>query len=338
VTPEPLCPAYLLTGSDRPKIGRALARLRARFPPESVELLSADTATGADAVAACNALALFGAEGARLVVVEGVDRWRAEDAEAVAAYLTNPAASSVLALVADGRLRAGVLVDACERAGQVLKFDVPKPRDPAVWVRAEFERLGTPVEADTARALVEVVGDDVTELAAEVEKLVTWAADEPIGRRDVELLAVPTGETFVWALTDAWGNRDTAGALAACEGILERRSKEPFVIAAALAAYVGRVRVVQALAAEGLRAGEIARRLKIKDYPARKALAHAENYSRDELAGAIVRLAELDAALKGASRLAAELELERAIVDVTRSDPARPSLRASLGRERVDEL
>jgi hypothetical protein len=55
----------------------------------------------------------------------------------------------------------------------------------------------------------------------------------------------------------------------------------------------------------------------------RKALAHAENYSRDELDEAVVRLAELDAALKGATRLAGELELERALIDITRApEPA----------------
>jgi hypothetical protein len=56
----------------------------------------------------------------------------------------------------------------------------------------------------------------------------------------------------------------------------------------------------------------------------RKALGHAERYSRDELDEAVIRLAVLDAALKGASRLSAELELERALVEVTRvSEPAR---------------
>ena len=61
---EPLRPVYLLTGNDRPKIVRALRRLRARFGDESVEQLSGDAASGADAVAACNALGLFaGGEG-----------------------------------------------------------------------------------------------------------------------------------------------------------------------------------------------------------------------------------------------------------------------------------
>ena len=322
VSSDELHPVYLLGGTDRPKIRRALARLRARFPEEAVELLSADTTSGGDAVASANALGLFGDAGARLVVVEGVERWRGEDVAAVVAYSTSPAPASVLALVAEGSLKAPELERACERGGQILRFDVPKPRDPSVWVRGEFERLGGRADADAARALVEIVGDDVLELAAEVEKIATWAGDEAIGRRDVELLAVPTSETFVWALTDAWGARDVPAVLAACETLLERRTKEPFAIAAALAGYAGRVRAAQRLAAEGLAVADVAKRLRMKEFPARKALRYAENFAREELERVICRLAELDAALKGASRLAAELELVRALVDVTAPAPA----------------
>ncbi|MBW3592826.1 MAG: DNA polymerase III subunit delta [Actinobacteria bacterium] len=322
---EPLKAVYLLAGTDRPKIRRAIARLRARFGDESVEMLSADAVSGADAAAACNALGLFGTDGGRLVIVEGVERWRKEDAEAVSAYLRDPVRGSVLALVAEGAVRSETLTQAAARSGDLLQYDVPKPKEPSVWVRNEFKRLGTSVDGDAARALVEIVGDDVNALAAEVEKLATWAGDETVGRRDVEALAPPTGETFVWALTDAWGQRDVAAVLSACESLLERRTKEPFAIAAAVAGYVGRVRAAQALAAEGLGSGDVAKRLRIKEYPARKALAHAENYSRDELEDATVRLAELDVALKGKSRLAAEIELERALVEITAVRAAAPA-------------
>ncbi len=314
---DELRPVYLLVGTDRPKIRRALVRLRGHFPAEAVELLSADAATGEDAVAACNALGLFGADGARLVVVEGVERWKTDDADTVAAYLADPGSDSVLALVAEGALKLPTLADACKKAGEVLGYDVPKPRDPSGWVRSEFERLGVRADADASRALVEIVGENIVELAEEIEKIATWAAGEPVGRREIELLAVASGETYVWALTDAWGARDLPGVLSACETLIDRRTREPFGIAAALAGYVSRVRVAQALVEEGLGAAEIAKRLKIKDYPARKLISYAKNYTRDELDAAVVRLAELDASLKGASRLPAELELERALVDVT---------------------
>lgn len=319
---DDLHPVYLMVGSDRPKIRRAIVRLRDRFPDEAVELLSADTAAGADAVAACNALGLFGAGGANLVVVEGVERWKADDADAVASYLADPSPDSVLALVAEGALKQAALLAACEKAGQVLSFDMPKSKDASAWIRSEFERLGVRADADASRALAEIVGNDVLELEAEIDKLATWAAGEPVGRREVELLAVPSRDFLPWTLTDAWGARDLPGLLEECETILEKRDREPFGIAAALAGYVGRVRVAQACAEEGLGSGEVAKRLKMKEFPARKLLSFARNYTRDELDAAIVRLAELDAALKGGSRLPAELQLERALIEIVAPRPA----------------
>jgi DNA polymerase-3 subunit delta len=317
---EPLRPAYLLTGTDRPKIARALARLRARFGPEAVETLSAETTTGDDAVAALNALGLFGA--GRLVVVQDAERWKKADVEVVRAYLAAPAPGAVLALVMEEPPRDSSLAEAIAGGGEVLRYDVPKPKDPSVWVRAEFQRLHAEATEEAARRLVEIVGDDVNTLAPEVEKIATWAAGEPIDARAVDLLAVPAaGETPAWALSDAWGNRDVAGVLTACEAELEH-GVEPFLVAVRLAAQVAFVRAVQSLAAEGLGAREIAGRLKKHEFRVRKALGHADRYGRDELDAAVVRLAEVDAALKGASRLSAELELERALVDVTRAPEA----------------
>ena len=316
---EALEPVYLLGGSDRPKVERALRRLRARFDEQAVERLDAETAGGEDAVAACNALGLFG--GARLVVVAGVERWKKADVESISAYLASPVAGAVLALVADEPPKDDALAKVVARAGKLLRFEVPKPKDLSVWVRSELTRLGVRADDEAARRLVEIVGDDVAAVAAEVEKIAAWAGEEPVGTREVEALAVPAHEASAWALTDAWGSRDLPRVLAACENDLEH-GEEPFVVAMRLAAQVGLVRSAQALATEGLGTREIAKRLRKHEFRVRRALAHAENYSRDELDAAVVRLAELDARLKGASRLAGELELERALVDVTAKEEA----------------
>jgi DNA polymerase III subunit delta len=312
---DDLLPAYFLTGTDRPKIGRALRRLRSRFGDEAVETLSADAASGEEVAASMNSLGLFGA--GRLVVVQGVERWKKGDHEALAGYLADPSPGTVLALVADeppkddalGRLVAS-------KGGEVLAYDVPKPKDPSVWVRGEFARLGAQAGDEAARRLVEIAGEDIALLEQEVEKLVTWAGGEQIGPAEVEQLAVPVTESPAWALSDAWGSRNVGEVLAACEAELDK-GVEPFLIAVRLAAQVGLVRGVQALADEGLGAREIAGQLKKHEFRVRKALGHAEGYSRDELDAAVIRLAELDAALKGASRVSNELELERALVEIT---------------------
>lgn len=317
VADSELRPIYLLTGGDRPKIRRALERLRGRFGPESVETLSAQSVSGEEAVAACNSLGLFAGKGGRLVIVEDVEGWKKPDEEAIAGYVADPVHGAVLALVPGGELKGSSLPALCAKAGEVLAFDVPKPRDLPTWVRGQFERLGVRSDREAARALVEIVGEDATALATEAEKLAAWAGDEPVGRREVELLAAPAHEASAWAIMDAWGARDLAAALDACQSALEH-GEEPFVVAVRLASQVTLVRQAQALAEEGLGAREIAKRLRKHEFRVRKALGHAENYTHDELDDAVVRLAALDGALKGASRLAGELELERALVELVR--------------------
>ena len=84
-----------------------------------------------------------------------------------------------------------------------------------------------------------------------------------------------------------------------------------------LTKHVRNARAVQRLEEQGLSAGEAASRLGMKPYPAQKLYAQVRNFSPAELDGALVRLADLDHALKGGSRVAPELELELALVEIT---------------------
>jgi DNA polymerase III subunit delta len=314
-----LKPVYLITGGDRPKIQRALRRLRDRIGEDATELLTAHEASGEDAVAACNSLGLLGG-GGRLVIVEDVERWKAADVKAVTAYLASPAPDTVLALVAAEMKKDSALAKASAKAGDVLVYDVPKRRL-SEWVAKQFSDRGVAVDREAAQLLVEVVGEDVEELASEVDKIATWSGGEPVGTREVELLAAGCAEVPGYELTDAWGRRDLPAALASCQTLLERSgdpvSRTVPMLIGMLVAHVGRVRDCQAFAEEGLTAREAASRLKRHPFYVEKLYAQARNYGPDELRDAVVRLAGLDHAVKGASRLAVDLELERALIDIT---------------------
>jgi DNA polymerase-3 subunit delta len=320
-----LKPVYLITGGDRPKIQRALRRLRDRIGDDATELLSGIDTSGEDAVAACNALGLFGG-GRRLVVVTDVDRWKAADAKAIAAYLQSPAPDTVLALIGEETKKDSALGKASAKAGDVLIYDVVKRRLPE-WVAKQFADRGVNADPEACRALVEIVGEDVEELASEIDKLATWANGEPIGLVVVEQLAAACAEIPVYELTDAWGRRDVRAVLAACHTVIER-SADPVSSTVArlvglLVGHVGRIRAIQAMAEEGLTPREAAARLKRHPFYVEKLFAQARNYTVDELRDAVVRLAELDHAVKGGSRLAGDLELERALIAIThRREPA----------------
>ena len=319
-----LKPVYLIVGGDRPKIQRAIRRLRDRIGDESTELLSAVEAAGEDAVAACNSPGLFGS-GGRLVVVSDVDRWKAADVKAVADYLAAPAPDTVLALVGEETKKGSALAKACAKAGEILVYDIAKRRL-AEWVAKQFADRGVESDAEACRLLVEIVGEDPEELATEVDKLATWADGERIGTHEVEQLASGCAEIPGYELTDAWGRRDIRAALAACQTLLER-SPDPVsrtvpALVGLLVGHVGRVRSVQSLVEDGLSAREIAAQLKRHPFYVEKLVAQARNYGVDELRDAVVRLAALDHAVKGGSRLAVDLELERALIAITRARDA----------------
>jgi DNA polymerase-3 subunit delta len=320
-----LLSAYLITGTDRPKVTRALRRLRDRVGEDATETLNASESSGEDAAASCNALGLFAVE-RRLVVVEQVERWKAADVKAVQEYLRKPAPTSVLALLGQEVKRDSALAKAVAKAGEVLIYDIPTTRgrkaDLPKWVEQQFRERGIVIDHEAARALVELAGDNADELATEVDKLTTWAAGERIGEREVAELVPARADAPPFDLTDAWGRRDVAAVLAASERIVERSGDSPrdvfLRIAALVTNHVTRVRECQALDAEGVPPAAAADRLKRNRFYVQKLYEQAHNFSEEELGDAVIRLARLDLALKGGSKLPGELEFTRALVDITR--------------------
>jgi DNA polymerase-3 subunit delta len=258
--------------------------------------------------------------GRRLVIVEGVERWKTADVKAVSAYLASPAPDTVLALVASDLKKDSALGKASAKAGDVLAYNVVRRRLPE-WVAKQFAERNVTVDAEAARVLVEIVGEDPEELASEVDKIATWAGGDSTSAGDIMRLAAGCAEVPGYELTDAWGRRDLPAALGACQTLLERSgdptSRTVPVLIGRLVAHVGRVRDCQTFAAEGLSPKEAAARLKRHPFYVEKLYAQARNYDSDELRQAVVRLAELDHAVKGGSRLAVDLELERALIDIT---------------------
>jgi DNA polymerase-3 subunit delta len=319
--------AYLIAGTDRPKVDRAVERLRARFAPEAVERHSAGELTGEGAVATCNALGLFGG-GGRLILVEDVEAWKAPDAKAVAAYLRSPAPETTLALVGGELGKDAPLAKAVSAAkGELLLWDVPK-RALQKWIADQFRLHGGSADPEACRTLLELVGEEMYDLSSEVDKLVTWAGGERIGAADVERLVAARGETTNFALTDAFGARDLVAVLHASEALLERTG-DPHArtiprLVSILTSHVSRLRGAQALEARGVASKDAAATLRQHPYYVAKLYQQARNYAPEELDQVTVRLARLDHALKGGSHLSPELELERTLIEITAPPAARP--------------
>ena len=135
---DDLKPAYLIAGSDRPKVDRTVARLARAVRRRR------DRAAGRgrhDRRRRSRRLQRDGAlrgEGTRLVVVEGVEAWKAPDAKAIADYLKAPAPGTTLALVGGELKKDAPLAKAVAAKGELLLWDVVM-KAVARWIADQFK-------------------------------------------------------------------------------------------------------------------------------------------------------------------------------------------------------
>jgi DNA polymerase-3 subunit delta len=211
-----LKPAYLIHGEDHGAVAERRAGLRALAEglengSASVELLEGEAATPAGVAEALAAMTL--AIGRRVIVVEGVERWRQADVEQqLAPAMAHMPPLTTLALFAREEARAkapDAVHEAVKRAGgqvraqmNLKRWDLPK------WAREQAARMGLSLDAAAAKALVSQVGERQQRLLRELEKLALegdaeQAEARPVRIEDIENRAAHSAEWQAYGLADA---------------------------------------------------------------------------------------------------------------------------------------
>jgi DNA polymerase-3 subunit delta len=316
-----LKPAYLIHGDDHGAVAERRAGLQALALAQgdagSVEALTSDAATPAGVAMALAAMTF--AIGRRVIVVDGVERWKqAEVEQHLLPALKEMPPDTTVALFAreEGRTKAPAAVHAAVKAakGQIVEQGTVKPWELPKWAREQAARLGLALDQAAAKALVAQVGERQQRILRELEKL----ALELAGATDATGAAVATGTTTATAA------KDTAPAqlIRVSAQLIEERAahsaeRRVFVLADALVGGDAREATLTylRLRRQGERLGGLGYLMASR---VREALTVALRLQAGESATEVKRT------LRMPSRAA-----ERFVADVARSDPER--LRAALG-------
>jgi DNA polymerase-3 subunit delta len=269
------------------------------------EVFYADTLAPETLVAAGASLSLFG--GRRLVLVKGVadlaaktaDRLRDAMSEARAAPTGWPAEGTTVLLVAAG-------ADAKAACLRVLpekdRVDVRGPAGRAVvgWVRERARTAGLDLAPDAAQALVELVGEDLTRLAAEVEKASLYVGeDRRVSEEVVRALAGETRTRQYWELTQALEEARRTDALRLASQLFAS-GDEPLILLAWIVGYVRDLwRVLPA--GDVREAGRLLQRRR-PDFAVERLAARAQAVGIHGLSRAATRCFEVEQALKTGAR------------------------------------
>lgn len=252
----------------------------------------------------------------RVIVLESAQDISQELADAVAAYLKDPADGVVLVVVhtGGGRSKAGKSLPAALKKAGAEVTECPKLTKPAEreqFVRHEIRRAGGKIDPAGVAALIDAVGSDLRELSSAASQLVAdtgGTVDADAVRQYHRGRADVTG----FAVAEKAVSGDRSAALESLRWAMQLGV--PHVLVAD--ALADAVRTIARVSGAGRgNPNQMAGELGMPPWKIRKAQGQSRGWNQDGLATAMRVVARLNAEVKG---VAADpgYALERAVLEV----------------------
>lgn len=315
--------SYLIHGDDHGRIGERRSNLRRMAEEASgeagIELLEGTSATVDEVVAAVCSMSLCA--GRRFVIVDGVEKWKAEETEPLERLLADMPPDTTLALFAreDGRQKVPkCLLDAVKAGkGKIQEEKSIPPWELPQWARGRASELGLNLDAAAAKTLVGIVGDRQQRISREIEKLaLSLDEGEHVDADMVLELCANSAERNVWTLSDALISKQTRKAVYSWLELEHQGESAGSVVGTG----AWRLRVAVD-AAERLQAGEspsaIKRTLRMPPKKADQLLRDLQSVEPEELRDALASLARLELITRGGGQpMAGSTAVARAIAEM----------------------
>jgi DNA polymerase-3 subunit delta len=309
-----LKPAYLIFGNDRPKVRRAVSRLRQSVIDETgsdlnITVFDAET-DRVDAVLEAAAMPGF-TLGTRLLLVLNAHKWPAKARQSLAAYVRDPWPDTCVAVEGASFTEADPLRKAVAAVGDLLHWDLPKKYEMAGWVRKRAEAHHLAMGQAAARHFLERCGMDPSQserLEREIEKLSTYCRGHEATPEDIDAVCSADDEARVFSLIDAVSARQGARAFALLEAVY-KAGEDPNKIVYLLLRGVEQME--QATALQAADAGALAKGMGVPYWTAKRLLEQAAFYDAPRFARAYRALAAAEAGMRG--RAPATLESEAGV-------------------------
>ncbi|HSM55232.1 MAG TPA: DNA polymerase III subunit delta [Candidatus Sulfomarinibacteraceae bacterium] len=182
--------------------------------------------------------------------------------------------------------------------GYVREFSRPEGRALQKWVEQRAQQKGGQMTPRAVHMLVTSIGNDLTILDNEIEKLVLYrGGEEAISAEDVAMLCPYVAEASIFELVDALGSRNGRDAAM----LLQRKLNEgadPFYLFAMIVRQFRLLLQVKELAGEGQRSAAIAKAIGIHSFVAGKLYQQCQHFSLPQLERIYAHLLETDVGVK----------------------------------------
>jgi len=191
------------------------------------------------------------------------------------------------------------LIERIRKSGRIEKHVTYADQAPVEWLLEQARRRKLPLGARSAETVIQRVGNDMGRLVQELDRLELLAEPgQPLTEAGLlqAVHAEPQGSVFT--LAEQLAARDLAGALTALERFLANSPHEYPLLTAVLARHFRQLRQVHLADRDGASPDELARRLNLHPFLAKRIATQAARFSLPELERIQRALAELDEAAR----------------------------------------
>lgn len=301
---QALRPLYLFFGEEEFLMERALKRLEAalaaRFGEAPAKISeSAQETSLEDFLAQARLASLFGP--GQLLVLRRADAYPDRVVQAtVPPYLDRPAPRSWVVITAPGlkarEVEKHAVWSRLKKGEAALGFWRLREEEICQWLAREARGLGKNLNLAAAQALVAMVGDNLAELAQELEKLALFAGTEAqLTPAMVAQLASHSRSFTIFALVEALGEAHPQKRLAALDHLMELG--EPAAKIITMLARQVRL-LLKAREVKGASPGELAAKLGLAPRTAKTLSRQTVRFSRAALRRHLKLLHQADLHLK----------------------------------------
>lgn len=192
--------------------------------------------------------------------------------------------------------RRSALYKACASSGLCVEFEYLNETDMIAWVEREARRGGKTISKNNAAYMVSICDDGLSFVKNELDKLINFC-DAEITLSDIERLVSKSLSVRVFELTDAIMQKDADKAVSLLFDF-KTVKESAFKILYLLLGSFDKMLHARLLLAEGAAYSEIAEKIGVKPFIARKYIDNSKKFGEAYLTDRITRIAEIDLAVK----------------------------------------
>lgn len=307
-----LSPFYLFYGPNEFNLEKVLSNVSETFMPPAARDLNykvfyGDESEAGDIIDSACSLPFLSDR--RLIIIRRTEAFTASALESFIPYLENPVESTCLIFVSSITNFSRKFYKRIRELGRAVNFQNLSEREIVPWIRKTAKGLGLNIEGQACAGLYEIVGNRLADLYSELEKLHLRYGEASVGVEEVKELAIHSRLYTIFELMDQVSFRRCPESISVLNRFLEEEDRSaPLKLIGMLSRQIRLLWQTGSIVSAGGHVADVARKLGLRDFQARRLVQQSEHWNADEFEKALELVYTADGLIKSGSQSRMVLE------------------------------